>query len=65
MIENEISGFNEHSIRQRFEKSGGVWLNPAIESLITHDGSHLRYDSAIFYSKSLALELKKFIGKKR
>jgi hypothetical protein len=63
-IENEISGFNEHSIRQRFEKSGGVWLNPAIDSLIAHDGSHLRYDSAVFYSNSLAYELKKFLEKR-
>ena len=64
-IENEMSGFNESDIRRRFEKSGGIWLDPIAEGLITHDGSHLRYDSAIFYSQNLANELKKYLSVKR
>jgi hypothetical protein len=64
-IENNLSGFNEKIIRQKFERSGGVWLNPSISYFVAHDGSHLRYDSAVSYSKSLANELKKFLDKKR
>jgi hypothetical protein len=64
-IEDKMSGFDERSIRQRFERSGGVWLNPSISYLAAYDGSHLRYDSAVLYSKSLAYELKKFVDKKR
>jgi hypothetical protein len=60
IIENEMSGFNKENIRQRFEESGGIWLNPSISYFVAHDGSHLRYDSAISYSKSLANELSKF-----
>jgi hypothetical protein len=65
VIEKKISGFEERSIRQRFEKSGGIWLNPTVGKLVAFDGSHLRYDSAVSYSKSLANELKKFLDKKR
>jgi hypothetical protein len=65
VIEKEMSGFTEQNIRQRFEKSGGIWLNPSISYFVAYDGSHARYDSAVSYSKSLAEELKKFIGKKR
>jgi hypothetical protein len=64
-IENKMSGFDERNIRQRFERSGGVWLNPSISYFVAYDGSHLRYDSAVSYSKSLAEELKKIIGKKQ
>jgi hypothetical protein len=65
MIEKERSGFEELNIRERFEKNGGIWLNPAYNNLVAFDGSHLRYDSAVAYSKSLAKELKKFIGEKQ
>jgi hypothetical protein len=64
VIEKEMSGFTEQNIRQRFEKSGGIWLNPAIPKLVAYDGSHLRYDSAVSYSKSLAEELRKILDKK-
>jgi hypothetical protein len=64
-IENNMSGFDEQSIRQRFERSGGVWLNPDIRYFVAWDGSHARYDSAISYSKSLAEELKKILDKKK
>jgi hypothetical protein len=64
-IENKMSGFHEHRIRQRFEKSGGIWLNPDISYFIAYDGSHARYDSAVSYSKSLAQELRKFLDEKR
>jgi len=65
VVEKEMSGFEEQNIRQRFEKSGGIWLNPAVSNLVAYDGSHLRYDSAVYYSKSLADELKKFLDDKR
>jgi hypothetical protein len=60
-IENKMSGFDERIIRQRFERSGGIWLNPSISYFVAYDGSHLRYDSAVLYSKSLAQELKKLL----
>lgn len=65
MIENQISGFNEKEIRYRFEQNGGIWLSPSSYGLITHDGSHLRYDSAIYYSQNLANELKKYMHVKK
>jgi len=65
VIEKKLSGFEEQNIRRRFEKSGGIWLNPDISYFVAYDGSHARYDSAVSYSKSLAQELKKFIGEKR
>jgi hypothetical protein len=65
VVEEHLSGLEEREIQQRFEKSGGIWLNPAIGNLAASDGSHLRYDSAVFYSTSLAQELKKFMDKKQ
>jgi len=65
VIEKEMSGFEEQNIRRRFEKSGGIWLNPDISYFVAYDGSHARYDSAVYYSKSLADELKKFLDDKR
>lgn len=65
MIENQISGFDEAKIRHRFEQSGGIWLFPPADELITHDGSHLRYDSAVYYSQNLANELKKYMSVKK
>jgi hypothetical protein len=65
VIEKEFSGFDVHDVRQRFEKSGGIWLDPPLNNLAVYDGSHLRYDSAMVYSRRLAIEMKKYLDKKR
>lgn len=64
VVEKKLSNFDEQDIQQRFEDSGGIWLNPAVRNLVSHDGSHLRYDSAVQYSISLAQVLKKAMGEK-
>jgi hypothetical protein len=65
VIEKEKSGFQIENIRQRFEKCGGIWLDPPINNLVVYDGAHLRYDSAATYSRRLAEELKKYLDEKQ
>ena len=61
-IEHRWSSFDDLSVHERFEKSGGIWLEPKNDSLVIDDGSHMRYDSAICYSRRLAVELKKHLN---
>ena len=45
-LENEISGYNEEEIKQRFESSGGRWIEVKDYDFVSYDGSHLHYESA-------------------
>lgn len=61
-IEQRWSNFDNLSIRERFEKNGGIWLEIKDDNLVIFDGSHIRYDSAVYYSRRLAVELKKHLS---
>jgi hypothetical protein len=52
-LENEISGFDEKEFTSKFEKNGGKWITIDTTGLKSYDGSHLRKQSAITFSKSL------------
>ncbi len=45
-LENEMSGYEETTIRQQFEAFGGTWLNFHGVELNSYDGSHLHYEAA-------------------
>lgn len=62
-LEDSISGFNEEAIRQKIIANNGHWIrieNPY--DYISYDGSHLRYDSAVLFSKSLSMYLISTLG---
>ncbi len=59
-LEDKYNGLDMKSFIRRFEKNGGVWLyrNKA-KKFHSYDSSHLRYDSAVFYSHSVGKALMK------
>lgn len=60
-IEESISGFNEKRFRRLFKAAGGTWLDFNNKRYHSYDGSHLRYDSAVMFSRDLAKMIKRGI----
>ncbi len=55
-LENTLMGFDEPTFVQQFEDAGGLWLTVGgNERYHSYDGSHLREDAAIAFSRDLAL----------
>lgn len=52
-LENEQSGFDEADFVKRFEAAGGIWLH-FDNRYASYDGSHLREDGAVAFSRDLA-----------
>lgn len=56
-LENEISGFQEEVFIQKFQQSGGIWLDFGEEGWESYDGSHLQEKDALRLSEMLAERL--------
>ena len=59
MVEFETTwmGFDEPAFVRRFEEAGGVWLPFPVSRYHSYDGSHLRDDAALQFSRDLAESL--------
>ncbi len=53
-LEITMSGFDEQEFKARFERAGGIWIDVELRKYHSYDGSHLRNDSAISFSRDLA-----------
>jgi hypothetical protein len=62
-LEREISGFDEKYFASKIEKAGGMWISIELKQLHSYDGSHLRKDSAIDFSRKLAGKIKRKLEK--
>lgn len=52
-LENRLSGFDEKSFAEMFSGSGGIWLAPGMNGLVSFDGSHLEETSAKMFSRRI------------
>ena len=57
-LENQLSGFNESSFSEGFENAGGAWLSFPAGEYASYDGSHLREDGSVLFSKDLATKIR-------
>lgn len=57
-LENRLLSFDESDLAAQFTAAGGVWLNFANSPYRTYDGSHLRRESAIAFSRDLGAALR-------
>ena len=53
-LEDEKAKFDESQFIARFERAGGTWLRFAPDGYHSYDGSHLRRDAAVEFSRDLA-----------
>jgi hypothetical protein len=56
-VERRDMGFDETAFVRQFESAGGVWLAFQAGRYHSYDGSHLRDDAAVTFSKDLAAAL--------
>lgn len=57
-IEDELSGFPEKDVVERFTAAGGTWIPLPRGNFETFDGSHLTGDAAVEFSKLIAENVK-------
>lgn len=57
VIENRELGFDEAALAAQFTAAGGVWLDFP-NTYASYDGSHLRGDAAVAFSRDLAAALR-------
>lgn len=62
-LEDAISGFDEADFVKRFEAAGGQWLSAPRTDYASYDGSHLRQDEAVRFSREFASMLQSLITK--
>lgn len=55
-LENRLLGFDEAALATQFRAAGGTWLDFP-NAYPTYDGSHLRGDAAVAFSRDLAAAL--------
>ncbi len=60
-LEDSLSGFDEQLIKKKIEIAGAKWLDFEVDKYFSFDGSHLQKESAIKFSKDLALKIKREI----
>ena len=60
-VETTWMGFDEAAFVARFREAGGVWLPFDAEQYHSYDGSHLRDDAAVAFSKDLARSIQPFL----
>ena len=56
-LEETMSGFEEENFVRRFETAGGEWIDMPPVTSASHDGSHLRLNAAVQFSKDFATML--------
>ena len=61
-LERRLSGFNEETFRQRFGRSGGVWIDVTQPGYHSYDHSHLDKENAQALSRVVAEAIKQSIG---
>jgi hypothetical protein len=57
-LENRLLGFDEKALAVEFAAAGGIWLDFANTPYQTYDGSHLRRESAVAFSRDLGAALR-------
>lgn len=57
-LENRLLGFDETALAAQFAAAGGTWLEFANTPYRTYDGSHLRRESAVAFSRDLGEALR-------
>lgn len=62
LIEDQHSGFDRESFKERFRNAGGTWLEVDRSKYMTVDGSHLAPESAKLLSKDLAVNVRTALG---
>jgi len=60
-FEEELGGFSESAVRDRFMEAGGIWIDVNPEDYQTYDGSHLEHYSAMQFSADLARTIRELI----
>lgn len=63
-IEDSLSGYNEEKIKNIVEQAGAKWIAVNQTKYHSYDGSHLRLDGAIHFSKDLTDEIIQLIKEK-
>ena len=61
-LEKQLSGFDENIFAKQFRDVGGVWFLFDRNGYHSYDGSHLRKDSAIKFSKDLAMQIRSHLA---
>jgi len=64
-LEDRASGFDESTFARRFAKEGGVYLSYPPGKYHSYDGSHLRADSAVVFSRDLAQAIRPLVLRER
>ena len=59
--EEELGGFLESTLKERFRNAGGIWIDVNPEEYQTFDGSHLDHHSAMQISADLARTIRELI----
>jgi hypothetical protein len=57
-LENEISGFDQHTFVQQFEAAGGIWLTLPTDAYHSYDANHLVKKAAVQLSHDVAVRIK-------
>lgn len=57
-LENRLLSFDEAKLAGQFTEAGGYWLDFPNDPYRTYDGSHMRHDSAIAFSRDLGAALR-------
>lgn len=60
-IENRCSGFEEAAFVAAFRRAGGIWIPVDPTGFETYDGSHLRRDEAVRFSRVLASRIQEWL----
>jgi hypothetical protein len=53
-LESRLSGFDEKTFQERFEKAGGIWIPVNLRVYRSYDGSHMEKESAQALSQFIA-----------
>lgn len=53
-LEQQVSSFDEPSFARRFRAAGGIYLSLPLNKYHSYDGSHLRDDAAVVFSRDVA-----------
>ena len=56
-IENRLSGFNKNKFVATFNAAGGIWIEIDPAGYDSFDGSHLQRESALEFSRDLAMKI--------
>ena len=56
-MENRLSGFNENEFVASFKSAGGIWIEIDPTGYDSFDGSHLQRESALEFSRDLAMKI--------